>query len=76
MDAYGEIVKRILQRKKPKVLCFYQNKQSKYVYIDSIALKPVCNRKMQIIRFRTATWDKNSSTKLALKELESGAREL
>lgn len=45
VNSYGEIVRKILQSKKPKVVYFYQHKNSQFITIDRVNLKSIRNRK-------------------------------
>ena len=69
IHSYGDIVKQILRQKLPKIIYFYQKKNTKYINIDSVKLKPVFNRNMEIVRFKAPTWDKENSQKLSFEKL-------
>ena len=69
IHSYGDIVKQILRQKLPKIIYFYQKRNAKYINIDSVKLKAVFNRKMEIVRFKTPTWDKENSQKLSFEKL-------
>lgn len=64
VNSYGDIVKKILQSKKPKVIYFYQQKNTKLIIMERVSLETVRNRKRAIIKFKNPTWDKNSNEKI------------
>jgi len=69
VSSYGEIIKKILQSKKPKVIYFYRQKHTELIMMDRVKLTPIYNRTREIIRFKNPTWEKDSSKKLDIKHL-------
>lgn len=67
--SYGDIVKKILQKKKPKVIYFYMYKDKKTIFMDRVKLKSVLNRKSEIIRFKSPIWDNESSEKFHIQDI-------
>ncbi len=64
VNSYGDIVKKILQSKKPKVVYFYQQKITKIIIMERVSLETVRNRKREIVKFKNPTRDKNSNEKI------------
>ncbi len=69
INAYGNIVKKILQSKKPKVIYFYHQKNSQLIIMDRVNLKSIRNRQLEIIGFKNPTWDNESSEKIRVRDI-------
>ena len=69
LHSYGDIVKKILQSKKPKVVYFYNQKNTNMIIIDRVNLKSIRNRKWAIIGFKNPTWDNKNSEKVRMQDV-------
>ena len=69
IHSYGDIVKKILKSKKPKVIYFYRQKNTEFIIMDRVKLKPILNRKLEIIRFDHPTWDSKDSKKINIRDI-------
>ncbi len=70
INAYGLIVKKILQSKKPIVIYFYNQKNTKMIILDRVNLQTVRNRKGEIVSFKNPTWGNNGSEKFKPENLK------
>ena len=69
IHSYGDIIKKILQSKKPKVIYFYKQKNTELIIMDRVNLETVRNRNRDIVRFKNPTWDKNSNEKIRVRDI-------
>ncbi|WP_428738679.1 hypothetical protein [Sulfurimonas sp.] len=60
MNSFVDILKKIQITKKPKVFCFYRQKNTKLVVIDKISLKVKRGVHEEILSFHYPEWNQGN----------------
>lgn len=58
--SYGDAYKELYSKKIPKVLCFYRQKMTQLIIIDTIKLQAIRNKNWEIIRYKNPLWDNDN----------------